>query len=269
MHDHWARNRRSTQDKLRGLNRFLTAVYGAETRPSSLLAQLGYSPQQIEAMRAQHFERALTSLVEAIRERVASWRDGERLWFIVCRRFGFDGKPPETLQGLGQQLDISRERVRQLERKALRRCRTRASKRHWEATLQSVASSCVGAPEGGGIPSGLPRDEAVSYPSVGSKVQAVVPSDRVDDDALASVAPGVLAILRTIKSGLSVSMLAHVLAGSKGPVVDAVVAHYGLSQYGMLSHLRYSMVRELVRRLCTRETFLVSEAGRIRLKVQP
>lgn len=40
---------------------------------------------------------------------------------IVQRRFGLDGSAPETLEGLAQRYDLSRERIRQIERKALDR----------------------------------------------------------------------------------------------------------------------------------------------------
>ncbi len=39
-------------------------------------------------------------------------------------RFGFDGREPMTLRAIGRELGISRERVRQLEGRALERLRT-------------------------------------------------------------------------------------------------------------------------------------------------
>jgi DNA-directed RNA polymerase sigma subunit (sigma70/sigma32) len=41
----------------------------------------------------------------------------------VLRRFGLDGKPPQTLEEVGHDLGITRERVRQLETRALRELR--------------------------------------------------------------------------------------------------------------------------------------------------
>jgi RNA polymerase primary sigma factor len=47
-----------------------------------------------------------------------------RMRHVVTRRFGLDGQPPQTLEEVGVGLGITRERVRQLESRALRQLRT-------------------------------------------------------------------------------------------------------------------------------------------------
>ena len=42
---------------------------------------------------------------------------------VLALRFGLDGEPPQTLEEVGSQLGITRERVRQLETRALRELR--------------------------------------------------------------------------------------------------------------------------------------------------
>jgi RNA polymerase primary sigma factor len=45
---------------------------------------------------------------------------------VLSLRFGLDGEPPQTLEEVGTQLGITRERVRQLETRALRELRLAA-----------------------------------------------------------------------------------------------------------------------------------------------
>jgi RNA polymerase primary sigma factor len=47
-----------------------------------------------------------------------------RMKHVVMRRFGLDGGRPQTLEELGQDLGVTRERVRQLETRALKELRT-------------------------------------------------------------------------------------------------------------------------------------------------
>jgi RNA polymerase primary sigma factor len=47
-----------------------------------------------------------------------------RMRHVVTRRFGLDGEPPQTLEEVGSDLGITRERVRQLESRALRELRS-------------------------------------------------------------------------------------------------------------------------------------------------
>jgi len=49
-----------------------------------------------------------------------------RMRYVIERRFGLDGQPSQTLEELGVDLGITRERVRQLEKKALRELRRNA-----------------------------------------------------------------------------------------------------------------------------------------------
>ncbi len=54
----------------------------------------------------------------------------ERERYIIERRFGLNGKEPMTLREIGKSLGISRERVRQIEMRALKKIRALGAKRH-------------------------------------------------------------------------------------------------------------------------------------------
>ncbi|NPA12562.1 MAG: RNA polymerase sigma factor RpoD/SigA [Aquificae bacterium] len=54
----------------------------------------------------------------------------ERERTIIEHRFGLNGKEPKTLTEVGELLGISRERVRQIEQRALKKLRTLAIKKH-------------------------------------------------------------------------------------------------------------------------------------------
>jgi DNA-directed RNA polymerase sigma subunit (sigma70/sigma32) len=45
---------------------------------------------------------------------------------VLERRFGLDGTAPQTLEDLGTELGVTRERVRQIETRALRQLRNLA-----------------------------------------------------------------------------------------------------------------------------------------------
>jgi RNA polymerase primary sigma factor len=71
------------------------------------------SPDMVTAASARTIE-----LAEAID------RLNPRMKHVVLRRFGLDGRPPQTLEEVGQEMGITRERVRQLETRALKELRT-------------------------------------------------------------------------------------------------------------------------------------------------
>jgi RNA polymerase primary sigma factor len=66
--------------------------------------------QTANSARAVELQRALDELEPRMRH-------------VVLRRFGLDGESPQTLEELGAELGITRERVRQIETRALRQLR--------------------------------------------------------------------------------------------------------------------------------------------------
>jgi RNA polymerase primary sigma factor len=66
-----------------------------------------------EGMRSRELAKALAQL-------------NPRMRLVISRRFGLDGQTPQTLEQVGSELGITRERVRQLESRALRELRSHA-----------------------------------------------------------------------------------------------------------------------------------------------
>lgn len=57
---------------------------------------------------------------------------------IITQRFGLDGNTPKTLEEIGEQFDITRERVRQLQNLALMRMRKIITHRERQRTIEEV-----------------------------------------------------------------------------------------------------------------------------------
>jgi len=94
----------------------------AQARPLSLSDQSGDADgvALIDTLRA---DTDIALEVEA-REQAATIRAAlghldERTRYILRRRYGLDGQPPATLQALAEQLNVCRERIRQIETQAL------------------------------------------------------------------------------------------------------------------------------------------------------
>jgi hypothetical protein len=133
----------SVKQQVNGLNEFLTAVYGTETRLSSLLASLGFDSVQVEIIRGKYLEPTVTSFLSSLRERMAAGLDGERLYEITSRRFGLDGGPPDSLETLSQRLGLSLERIRQLDDEAITRCKSTASRQFLRSKLHGIVFKLI------------------------------------------------------------------------------------------------------------------------------
>jgi len=139
----------SLKIQVTGMNAFLTILYNQETRLSDLLAKINFDPQQIDSIRTQYLERLVCACISFVRQCIISGRDGERLYHIVSRRFGFDGQPADSLQRLADYYGISRERVRQLEQRAVRKCRSKTMLQRYKTYLQTTVLGLVGPPRAG------------------------------------------------------------------------------------------------------------------------
>jgi RNA polymerase primary sigma factor len=86
---------------------------GAEMRLEDLIQDQHVTPVD-EALIAQSFEEQLQTLLSQL-------DDKERL--IIERRFGLGDREPQTLAEIGSDMNLSRERIRQIEERALSKLR--------------------------------------------------------------------------------------------------------------------------------------------------
>jgi RNA polymerase primary sigma factor len=77
----------------------------------------------IEDEKSESPDGATAANARTVELTAAIERLNPRMKHVVLRRFGLDGQPPQTLEEVGQDLGITRERVRQLETRALRELR--------------------------------------------------------------------------------------------------------------------------------------------------
>ena len=92
---------------------------GATHRWSDILSDEG----AVQPLQSLLLDEAATVVTELSAELPPLWRS------VLVRRFGLDGEPPMTLAAIGVLLGLSRERVRQIEAKCLRRLRRRLETR--------------------------------------------------------------------------------------------------------------------------------------------
>jgi RNA polymerase primary sigma factor len=77
----------------------------------------------IEDEKSESPDGATAAAARTVELSAAIERLNPRMKHVVLRRFGLDGRPPQTLEEVGHDLGITRERVRQLETRALRELR--------------------------------------------------------------------------------------------------------------------------------------------------
>jgi len=134
---------------LQSINRLLKDVYGHPRRLSDILRDAGLSEDEITRLRSDHLDTYLAGLLQRWRSWMAqvlpSRRDD-----IIIRRYKLSGSPQPSLADLGDEYGISRERVRQLEKDALKRLRHPERRRRLERIALETAKEILGRSDPGG-----------------------------------------------------------------------------------------------------------------------
>ena len=104
-----------------GLHALLSDVYGEDQRVSDVLHSFGFAEDHIDKLRTDKITEFFENIRFALTCRFLHYSGGHRLLSILFRRYGLFDWPNETLEEIGSSMGISRERVRQLENKAIKR----------------------------------------------------------------------------------------------------------------------------------------------------
>ncbi len=125
---------------LLSLNDLAKDIYGADWRVSDALEKYSFSSKQISVLKTEELADLLQYIDFGLKNRLLAGSNGVRFFNIIYRRYGLFGHIKETLQSIGESMGISRERVRQLEVKALRRLKPNKNFDTFEIII--IASAC-------------------------------------------------------------------------------------------------------------------------------
>ena len=132
-----------TLSQLNAINSWLSDVFGKDTRLSALLNEAGLSEAEAEAIKTKYLANFLQSVVSLIANNTAN-HDGERRNSVMVRHYGLLGGKPETLQSIGDSLELSRERIRQLVQKRVRLYSSAKRKEQFKIDVAAIARELLG-----------------------------------------------------------------------------------------------------------------------------
>ncbi len=130
-------------DRAWALSAYLSALYGRPLLSTDLLVGLGYDRASIEAVSTAHLAAFADRVVAGIQAQYLAGDSGERLYYIVARRYGLDGDESWSGRQLADAMHVTPDRVRQLIVKALRRHRRPEQIAHLEELLRAAADACL------------------------------------------------------------------------------------------------------------------------------
>lgn len=111
------------REQLIRLNEMSNDLFDEERRISSILREYSFCDDTINYLQSDAIQELIKNIDFAIRAVLSSMRDGGRLLDIIYHRYGLFGKEKQTLDQIAFSYGISRERIRQLQIKALKRLR--------------------------------------------------------------------------------------------------------------------------------------------------
>lgn len=132
-----------TLTRLKGINELLETVYGEPRLISDILRAKGIEEERIQLIKLHHLEEYLDKFVSGLSEALDNpkW---DRLLEIIRYRYGIVEGEKMTLQAIGDIYGLSRERIRQLQNKAIRIMKNSRRKRRLENMVMNVAKEVLG-----------------------------------------------------------------------------------------------------------------------------
>lgn len=134
-----------TLKRLNNINKLLETIYKQPIQLSDILKRNELEDKEITLLRDTHLDEYISTLLGQLQSTIGNFTK-TRHYEILVSRFGLNDQPIPTLENLGNGFGISRERVRQLEIKALRRLRHPRAKTHIESTIVDLAKEILKLP---------------------------------------------------------------------------------------------------------------------------
>ena len=123
--------------QLDALNNWLVDVFDEGIRLSILLVKVGLSEEEVQEIKTQHLEDFIQAVIDLIVDNIDSY-DGDRCNNVMVRHYGLLNGKPETLQSIGDSMELSRERIRQLVQKRIRYYRNHHRKEQFKTDMANI-----------------------------------------------------------------------------------------------------------------------------------
>jgi DNA-directed RNA polymerase sigma subunit (sigma70/sigma32) len=130
-------------EQIRYIEWFLEDLSQTPRQLSDILQETGMSEQELSQFRSKHMESYVSELLLRWHALLPTLLHSERRADILLRRYGLSGLPNPTLQELGNEYGISRERVRQVQQGALERLRAPQNKQAVEQAAAEAAQEIL------------------------------------------------------------------------------------------------------------------------------
>lgn len=129
--------------KITAINKLLSDIYQQQMRLSYLLAEMNFSEEDIKFIANQLLEKTVDNFLNTLQTTILAYSDGERSFNILQYIYGLEGNAPRTLESISYELEISRERVRQIKNKVLKKIRVNNNKLEWQNKFKYLTNQSL------------------------------------------------------------------------------------------------------------------------------